>query len=256
MSQEQPRRTQSDPEPTKYGVVFNVSNELTEKPIASLDASMKQTAESTILGQTQKSGPVCTMLQASADQIEGASVVGHVDVSDVARAEGVTVTETDVPGYRTVTESVGGQVVDPYGQSMATALLSEVSALTIEDALEATAKILRHKTVDQRDAAAIQAAEARATGSNVVTPGGLAAMAQSTATFNYGIDLGEKYKFKLGDILTGATTKLPVDKAATRQDAEVVENAEMQNNPNQTTQPGGVAASVKAAARLNETGRI
>lgn len=42
------------------------------------------------------------------------------------------------------------------------------------------------------------------------------------------------------------------DKAATRQDAEGVASAELRNNPNLSTKPGGVAAAVTAAARLNE----
>lgn len=50
----------------------------------------------------------------------------------------------------------------------------------------------------------------------------------------------------------GATSKLPADKAATQQDAEGVVSAGLRNNPNLVTHPGGVAASVAAAARLNE----
>lgn len=109
MSREQPRRPQSDQEAVKYGDLFNVSGELANNPVAPLDAAMMQTAETTILGQTQKGGPAATMQYAAA-QNERAGVVSHVEVSAVARNEGVTVTETDVPGYRIVTESVGGQV--------------------------------------------------------------------------------------------------------------------------------------------------
>lgn len=50
----------------------------------------------------------------------------------------------------------------------------------------------------------------------------------------------------------GATAKLAADKAVTRQDAEGIASAEQRNNPNVDTHPGGVAASVAAAARLNE----
>jgi hypothetical protein len=49
-----------------------------------------------------------------------------------------------------------------------------------------------------------------------------------------------------------ATTKLPADRAATRRDAEGVTGAEMRNDPYLTTHPGGVSASVAAAARLNQ----
>lgn len=49
-----------------------------------------------------------------------------------------------------------------------------------------------------------------------------------------------------------ATLKLPADKAATRRDAERVTSAEMRNDTFLTTHPTGVAASVAAAARLNQ----
>jgi hypothetical protein len=107
------------------------------------------------------------------------------------------------------------------------------------------------KPVEQSDAAAIQAAEVRATGSNVISPGGLASMAQSAAAYNADCPREEE-KIKLVDVLSGATAKLPADKAATRQDAAGVASAEMRNNPDATAIPGGVAASVAAAARLNE----
>ncbi|KAF4353147.1 hypothetical protein G4B88_003024 [Cannabis sativa] len=82
---------------------------------------------------------------------------------------------------------------------------------------------------------------------------GLASVAQSTATFNCGIDVDECYKFKLRDILTDASAKLPADKRATQKDAEGVVKAELLNNPVPMTKPGGVAACVKTAATLNET---
>lgn len=49
-----------------------------------------------------------------------------------------------------------------------------------------------------------------------------------------------------------ATAKLPADKVATRQDAEGVATAELRNNPNLATRAAGVAASITAAASLNE----
>lgn len=76
-----------------------------------------------------------------------------------------------------------------------------VSAITIGEALEATARTAGDKPVDQSDAAAIQAAEVRATGSNIITPGGLAATAQSAASFNAAIERDEN-KIKLRDVLT------------------------------------------------------
>jgi len=53
-------------------------------------------------------------------------------------------------------------------------------------------------------------------------------------------------------LLQDATSKLPSDRAATRRDAEGVTGAEMRNDPNLTTHPGGVSAAVAAAARLNQ----
>lgn len=49
-----------------------------------------------------------------------------------------------------------------------------------------------------------------------------------------------------------ATSKLPADKPVTRRDAEGVIGAELRNDPNLTTRPGGVAASLAAAARINQ----
>lgn len=131
--------------------------------------------------------------------------------------------------------------------------------------------------MQRSDTAAIQAAEVRATGSSVVVPGGLAA--QSAVSHNEQMDRDEDM-IKLSSLLTvlniyisflsfhgsvggvtdrgffvemkDATSKMPADKVATRQDAEGVMSGEVRNNPMLATQPGGVAASVAAAARLNE----
>lgn len=74
-------------------------------------------------------------------------------------------------------------------------------AITIGEALEVTTMSAGDKVVDQSDAAAIQAAEARATGSNTVTPGGVAAMAQSAVALNERI-VAEDHKITLSDVLT------------------------------------------------------
>ncbi|GLT99634.1 hypothetical protein SLE2022_170590 [Rubroshorea leprosula] len=261
MSQGQPRRPEgqnqaqaNQQEPVKYGDVFNVSGELAAKPIAPQDAAMMQTAESMVFGQTHKGGTAAIM-QSAATQNERAGIVGHTDMADVVGNQGVTVTETDVPGARIITESVAGQVVGQYAQprpvnATQTGAVRQ-AAITIGEALEATAQTAGEKPVDQSDAAAIQAAEVRATGSNVITPGGLAASAQSAAAHNASMTSNDQ-KIKLNHILAGATGKLPADKAVTRQDAEGVVSAELRNNPNVATHPGGVAASMAAAARLNE----
>ncbi|MBA0710525.1 hypothetical protein Golax_009806 [Gossypium laxum] len=218
MSQGQPRTPQQpagqgeNQEPIKYGDVFNVSGELANKPIAPQDAAMMQTAETQVLGQTQKGGTAAVM-QAAATRNEQVGVVGHNDITDIAGEQGVSVAETDVAGRRIITEAVAGQVVGQYVQAtpVMTSQVGAVqqNAITIGEALEATAKTAGDKPVDQSDAAAVQAAE-------------------------------------------GATAKLPADKAVTRQDAEGVVSAELRNNPNVATHPGGVAASMAAAARLNE----
>ncbi|KAK7391925.1 hypothetical protein VNO78_20349 [Psophocarpus tetragonolobus] len=126
------------------------------------------------------------------------------------------------------------------------------SGITIGEALEATVLTAGDKAVEWSDAAAIQAAEVRATGRTNIVPGGVAAAAQSAATLNARATK-EEDKTKLADILVDATSKLPADRAATRRDAEGVTGAEMRNDPNLTTHPGGVSASVAAAARLNQT---
>ncbi|KAK7343596.1 hypothetical protein VNO77_12457 [Canavalia gladiata] len=254
MSQEQPRHPQPAQDPIKYGDVFDVSGDLAKKPVAPEDAAMMQSAETRVLGQTQAGGAASAM-QSAATRNEQAGVVGHRDVTDVTGDRGVTVSETQVPGRRIITESVGGQVVGQYVEptpvQAGRAGAVRDSAITIGEALEATAQTAGEKPVDKSDASAIQAAEVRATGSNVITPGGLASMAQSAAAFNAECKRDQE-KVKLADVLTGATAKLPADKAATIEDAEGVACAEVRNNPDATATPGGVAASVAAAARLNE----
>ncbi|KAF2552936.1 hypothetical protein F2Q68_00036619 [Brassica cretica] len=83
-------------------------------------------------------------------------------------------------------------------------------------------------------------------------PGGVAASAQSAATLNARANSDDE-KTTLADVLTGARGKLPSDKPATRKDAEGVTGAEMRNDPHLTTYPTGVAASVAAAARINQS---
>lgn len=91
-----------------------------------------------------------------------------------------------------------GQYVQPI---VNTGDQQQQASLTIGDALEAAARASGEKPVDHSDAAAIQAAEVRATGSNVTTPGGLAASAQSAADYNQTVSLGDDDKVKLGTIL-------------------------------------------------------
>lgn len=109
MSQEQQRRPQDGQDPIKYGDVFDVSGDLAKKPVAPEDAAMMQSAEARVLGQTQPGGAAAVM-QSAATRNEHAGFVGHRDVTDVTGERGVTVTETQVPGRRIITEAVGGQV--------------------------------------------------------------------------------------------------------------------------------------------------
>lgn len=121
-------------------------------------------------------------------------------------------------------------------------------AITIGEALEATALSAGDKPVDQSDAAAIQAAEMRATGNSEISPRGLAAIAQYAVSAN----AREALKTKLADVLEGATQKMGGDKPVTREDAKAIIGAEIRNNPNMSTTPGGIAESMAAAARLNQ----
>ncbi|XP_057428081.1 late embryogenesis abundant protein D-34-like isoform X1 [Lotus japonicus] len=289
MSQEQPQRPQHE-EAVKYGDVFNVEGDLKSKPVAPVDAALMQKAENAMLGKTQKGGAAAAM-QSAAAKNEREGVVGHNDMSKIATEGGVSLTETDVSGRQVITESVGGQVlhnledsvtkknledkgrkfcklaevVEQFNQKASLntvtppSLVQEMGAagaggtggITIGEALEATVLTAGKKPVEWSDAAAIQAAEVRATGRTNIVPGGVAAAAQSAATLNARATKDEE-KTKLADILTDATSKLPADRVATRRDAEGVTGAEMRNDPNLTTHPGGVSASVAAAARLNQ----
>ncbi|KAI3674859.1 hypothetical protein L2E82_51861 [Cichorium intybus] len=110
------------------------------------------------------------------------------------------------------------------------------------------------KPVDEGDAAAIQAAEVRATGRKQAVPGGVAAKAQAAAAHNIRA-IREEDKTKLGDIsaaMQDATSRLPKDKPATKVDAEGVIAAETRNKPDLAMYPGCVASSVAVAAKINQ----
>ncbi|XVE62868.1 hypothetical protein DITRI_Ditri06bG0154400 [Diplodiscus trichospermus] len=253
MSQKQPKKMQ---EPIKYGDIFPVQVELAGKPVALMDAAMMETTESSMLGHTQK-GCAAAVMRSAAMKNESAGFVGHEDINIET---GVTIREREILGKRVITESIGDEVIGKYshavplspGRYSASPQRGGGSAITIGEALEATALTAGQKPVEWSDAAAIQAAEVRATGRTSIMPGGVAAAAQSAATLNARATR-EEDKTKLGDILANATVKLPSDKPATRRDAEGVTGAEMRNDPNLTTHPAGVAASVAAAARLNQS---
>ena len=77
---------------------------------------------------------------------------------------------------------------------------SEVT-ITIGEALDATVLTAGNKPVEWSDAAAIQAAEVRATGRTNIMPGGVAASAQSAATLNASAN-SEDDKTTLAVVLT------------------------------------------------------
>ncbi|KAL6271615.1 hypothetical protein ACE6H2_028526 [Prunus campanulata] len=180
---------------------------------------------------------------------ERARLIGDRDATE----EGVSVTERINPdGNRVVTEKVGGQVVaqcvePPLPMGSPGGALDR-DAITIGEALEATALSAGDKPIDESDAAAIQAAEMKATGRTEIAPDGVAAMAQYAASVNP----RDVNKTKLGDVLEDATQKLQADKVVTREVAKSVIGAEIRNSPTMSTTRGGVAESPAAAARLNQ----
>lgn len=208
MSQGQPRRPlEADQlpqhEPVKYGDVFNVSGELASTPVAPRDAAAMQAAETETLGKTQRGGPAAVM-QSAANVNERAGLVSHGQATDVARNQEVSVSEVDVAGSRVIREAVGGQVVGHYVEPQVTKTTPGGAlghnAITIGEALEATALSVGDKAVEQCDAAAIQAAEVRATGINEIQPGGVGATAQSAATYNARA-MSEGDKTTISDVL-------------------------------------------------------
>ncbi|KAL9243071.1 hypothetical protein vseg_017002 [Gypsophila vaccaria] len=246
-------------QPIKYGDVFLVSEKLANKPIAPKDAASMQSAENQVLGQTQPGSPA-SVLQSAATKNVRAGLVPPGSASDVGESVGMCVTESIVGGRRIITESIGDQVVARYtdpdpnprpDKLVAPPSSTDRDAVTIGEALEASALTAGDKPVDHSDAAAIQVAEMLATGSNKTPPGGIGSEAQAAASANQRLVPGDP-KITLADVLTDTTTKLKGDKAANIQDAERVIEAEIRNNPDMATKLGGVAESVAAAARLNQ----
>ncbi|KAJ0982282.1 hypothetical protein J5N97_010537 [Dioscorea zingiberensis] len=245
MSQQQPQRPQASDgnqvQPITYGDVFEVSGDLASQPISPQDAAMMESAETCIMGQTMQGGPTAVM-QAAANWNEQVGFLGHYDTSRELSEQGVSVAETDLPGRRFFTEYIAGQYTTAGAQG---------TNIIIGEALEVSALVAGDMPVDQSDVAAIQAVEARATRMNVNLPGGVAAEAQSAADVN-ARTMRDEDKTCIGDVLSEATTKMPVDKPATREDAEKVMGAEVRSSPEMAARPGGVAASVVVAARLNK----
>ncbi|KAK4749549.1 hypothetical protein SAY87_026998 [Trapa incisa] len=137
MSQGQQRR-QERQELVKYGDVFDVQGELADKPITPREASMMQTAENVLLGQ----------------------VVAHYRQPVPVVAGG---TPPDGGGVAGDGSSSGGNTVTDEGNR----------PISIGEALEATVLSAGQKRVERSDAAAIQAAEVRATGQATIVSGGV-----------------------------------------------------------------------------------
>lgn len=230
----------------RYGDVFPgaVHGGLAEKPVSPQDAATMQSAENLVFGATLKGGPAAAM-QSAASRNERTGAVAH-DQATVQK-QGVC-----VPGARVVTEFVAGQAVGQYLAPDADADADDAAAskITIGEALEAASFAAGRRPVERSDAAAIQAAEVRATGLDVNVPGGLAAQAQKAADANERA-ASDRDKTMLGDVLSNATEKLLADKAVESEDAARVAFAEARNKEDATARPGGVAASMAAAARIN-----
>ncbi|CAN1246719.1 Late embryogenesis abundant protein 31 [Linum grandiflorum] len=242
----------------RYGDVFTVQGDLAGKPVAPGDAAALQAAEARVLGRTPRSGPGAVMGSAATVNYH-AGAVDRNQTTDSVRDQGVSVSVADVAGVSVVTETVAGQVIYFLSHQLISKIQTEdvgrggEDGITVGEALEAAALSVGEKPVDQADAAAIQAAEVRAIQSNRIPPGGIAAMAQSAANQN-ARTMGDENKTTVGDILSDAATKLSGDKEVTREDAQGVIEAEIRNKPDLRTTPGGVAAAMAAAARVNRDG--
>ena len=118
-------------------------------------------------------------------------------------------------------------------------------AVTVGEALQAAAS---EAPVGLADAAAVQAAETRATGLGRVVPGGVAAGAQKAAGRNMGLDGDEEEKVGLRDVVGSATA----DKAVTREDARRVAAAAERNAAGGGGRSSEVADAVAAAAEMNQ----
>ncbi|RWW11952.1 hypothetical protein BHE74_00014446 [Ensete ventricosum] len=234
MSQGQPRRTdqgwgEGRDQPIKYGDVFPVAGDLAGQTIAPRDAAMMHSAENKALGRTPMGGPASVM-ESAASRNEQRGLVGHDQFSPISADQGVSVTQTEIPGrpdQHLVTEFVAGQavgqfVVDPErgdggvpgggrggerGQSLG-GVSTWTDKMTIGEALEAAGRAAGDEPIEMSDAAAIEAAESAATGLKTVLRGGIAAAAQSAATLNARIPRDED-KTKLGDVLQVTSIILP-----------------------------------------------
>ena len=101
-------------QPIKYGDVFMVSEKIANKPIAPQDAAAMQSAESQVLGHSQRGGPASVMHSAATLNVQG-GLVPPGSASDVGKHQGMAVVETVIDGHRIITESIGDQVINSNG---------------------------------------------------------------------------------------------------------------------------------------------
>ncbi|KAK3154488.1 hypothetical protein QOZ80_2BG0191110 [Eleusine coracana subsp. coracana] len=176
------------------------------------------------------------------------------------RDGGLHVTETDVSaGKRMVTASAGGQVMAQFTVPVPDKKAAETTdAATIGEALQAAGQTSAgDEPVGLAAAAAVQAAEMRATGRAGNVPGGVAAAAQRAAQANAAKEEEGGEVTRLRDVVCDAAAGLPADKVATREDAGKVAAAARRHAGSGGGGGGGgggqgVVEAVAAAADMNK----
>ncbi|KAJ1701249.1 hypothetical protein LUZ63_001028 [Rhynchospora breviuscula] len=177
---------------------------------------------------------------------------------NVSSAEGDTV-GSSVPGGYAASDTARSQDLLPgtFPELRVSDRGIEEDAVTIGEALEAAALVLGEKPIDLADAAAVCAAEMRATGLAGVVPGGVGAAALAAAESNMRNEKeSEGKKTTMSDVLGNASAVLPVHKVVRREDAVSVRAAEEQcRRAGDGMETGyGVSAMVMEAVELNEDG--
>ncbi|KAJ1279727.1 hypothetical protein BS78_04G177400 [Paspalum vaginatum] len=176
---------------------------------------------------------------------------------------GLQVKETDLPAQTTGHRQRGrpGDGTVHRASAGPGEVAEATDAITIGEALQAAAQTSAgDRPVGLADAAAVQAAEARATGLGGNVPGGVAAAAQQAAEANMkqpqAAEGGCEARLSLRDAVgDDAAAALPANKVATREDAERVAAAAARNAGEGAGAAGkgsGVLEVVAAAADMNE----
>lgn len=258
--QQQLRRPRRGEGPIRYCDVFDISDgdQLAGKPISPRDASAMQSAENKAFGQTVKGGPASLMQSAATKNVQ-AGLVGPNDSSDAVPGEQQRVGEPHVHVPMATSSSSTPERSDDRGRDDVT---PGGAAITIGEALEAAAGSMGEKPVDHHDAAAISAAEMRATGMNAASPDSLGVAAEAAAMVNDRI-MDNADKTTVSEIIKDAKSKLSRDKPVDRRDAALVTAAEMKGEAEgvnvitddvskRSMTPGGVAHAVSSAARINQ----